>query len=148
MWIVSDAFFARSRGLQLRVPVAIAHPVGTGAVIVQSTPLGSGSFNATALATPSPELVTTIVKPMGSPADTDAASATFVMPRLGQSTVTLSLSELLLALVSPPATVIVTVFGKRPQFAGAVTALITTTLVSSGARLNGPQVSDAPTVQP
>ena len=49
--------------------------------MVQLVPasVGSVSVTTTPLATPGPLLVTVIVKPIGSPADTDAASATFSM---------------------------------------------------------------------
>src|SRR5439155_266194 len=50
-------------------------------------PVGSGSSSVTPYAAPGPLLLTQIVKPMLSPALTVPASASFTMPRFGQSTV-------------------------------------------------------------
>src|SRR5207249_3203932 len=64
-------------------------------------PPGSGSPSVTLLALPGPPLLTVTVKPIGSPALTDAASAVLVTVRLGALTRMLAvpvLSALLLAL--------------------------------------------------
>src|SRR5687768_3967399 len=50
-------------------------------------PAGSGSLSVTPLAEPGPLLVTVIVKPIGEPAFTEAASAVFVIARFGHWTV-------------------------------------------------------------
>ena len=58
-----------------------------------SPPVGSGSSTMTSRASAGPLLVTVIVKPMGSPCDTEGASATLVIPMLAprQSVITFPL---------------------------------------------------------
>ena len=63
----------------------IEHPAGPEAFDQPATvrPVGNGSDNVTSLAKPGPPLATVIVKPIGSPAFTVAASAVLVTVRLG-----------------------------------------------------------------
>src|SRR5437867_2489000 len=78
MWIVLLALAAMSPKEQLRMFDEIEHPVTAGLIVhVIPVPVGSGSESVTLLAMPSPPLVTTIVKPIGSSALTDAASGVF-----------------------------------------------------------------------
>ena len=82
MWIVRTWPEARSPNEQVRTPTAIPHwaaPVPPSMVQLVPASVGSVSETATPLATPGPLLVTVIVKPIGSPADTEPASATFSM---------------------------------------------------------------------
>ena len=60
----------------------------TAGLIDQFTPLpaGSGSLTVTFVAVPAPVFETTIVKPIASPALTDAASAVFVICKPGHCT--------------------------------------------------------------
>src|SRR5215468_8321840 len=60
----------------------VADPVGPESidqVTPAPDPAGSGSVTDTPVAVPVPELLTTILNPIGSPAFTDAASAVFLM---------------------------------------------------------------------
>src|SRR4051794_28913321 len=73
---------ARSPRLQVRVPAVMAHcaaavPPSMDQLVPAS--VGIGSVTVTPLASPGPLLVTVIVKPILSPADTEPASATFSM---------------------------------------------------------------------
>src|SRR6266702_2692777 len=78
MWMVLLAPAAMSPNEQLRVFDEIKHPVTAGLMVhVIPVPVGSGSESVTLLAMPAPLLVTTIVKPIGSPALTVAASGVF-----------------------------------------------------------------------
>ena len=67
-------------------------------------PVGSGSLSVTPVAAPAPEFVTVIVNPIGSPALTVAASATFVIDSDGATTVrTSSPHALVTGWLAPPA---------------------------------------------
>src|SRR3954467_9421946 len=73
---------ARSPRLQVRVPAVMAHwAAAVPPLMVQLVPasVGIGSVTVTPFASPGPLLVTVIVKPIVSPAETDGASATFSM---------------------------------------------------------------------
>jgi hypothetical protein len=75
---------------QLRLAPEIEHglPAGCEAIDhVIPVPVGSGSESVTFVACPTPLLVTVMVKPIGLPALTDAASAVFVMAKVGARTV-------------------------------------------------------------
>src|SRR4051794_16832135 len=96
---------ARSPRLQVRLPAVMAHwAAAVPPLIVQVVPasVGIGSVTVTPLATPGPLLVTVIVKPIVSPAETDGASATFSMSIEAPSTTTWSVSS------SEPSLVVVT----------------------------------------
>src|SRR5439155_1577572 len=67
-------------------------PVPESMVQLSPASVGRVSVITTPLATPGPALDTVIVKPMASPAETVATSATLVMPMLAASTVTLALA--------------------------------------------------------
>src|SRR3954452_13662694 len=81
--------------LQLRTPAVIEHLLPGSLSIVQLVPasVGSVSETVTPLASPGPLLVTVIVKPILSPADTEPASATFSMSIEAPSTTTWSVSS-------------------------------------------------------
>ena len=118
-----DAPGARSTAGHVSVPAAIAHPAGPDA-IDQATPLGSGSFSTTALAVPPgvTPLLTVIVNPIGSPAETLAASAVLMICRFGHSTVVVA--EAVTGLVLLPSAV--AVFGYALQLASVVGAVTCT----------------------
>ena len=70
------------------------------------------------MATPGPPLVTVIVKPIGSPADTEPASATFSMSMLAPSTITWSVS------LSEPSLVVVTDAVLETGLSGTVSLVV------------------------
>jgi hypothetical protein len=73
------------------VAPVIEHPDFAGSIDqLMPLPVGNGSESVTARAMPVPELPTVMVKPIGSPAFTDAASAALSMVRSGQSTAVLA----------------------------------------------------------
>ena len=110
--------------------------------IPQSTPLPAGKASArvTPSAVPVPAallLVTVIVKPIGDPALTDAASATFVIDRFGHKTVSVAFALIGGAFVASA----VAVFEYALQLASVV-ALVTWTLkLAPGAKSIGPHAS-------
>ncbi len=82
MWTVRTWPEARLPRVQVRTPAAMeqvpaAVPPSTDQLVPAS--VGKVSWMTTPLASPGPLLVTVSVKPIGSPADTEPASATFVM---------------------------------------------------------------------
>src|SRR5262245_23639808 len=84
---------AMSPKLQLSVLLTIEQglPAGCEAMLQETPePVGSGSFSETLVAVPGPLLLTVITKPIWLPASTGSASATLVMLKLGQRTVTVS----------------------------------------------------------
>src|SRR5262245_8145694 len=87
----ADAPDARSPNAQVSVLAAMPQlpgPAYAGLIDqLMPEPVGSGSESVAECATPVPELLTVIVKPMSSPALTVGASAVFVTVRFGQLTV-------------------------------------------------------------
>ena len=80
---------AMSPKLQVSVLLLIEQPETAGLIDHETPdPVGSASLSVTLFAVPGPLLLTPIVKPMELPALTVAASAVFVMCRLGHCTVT------------------------------------------------------------
>ena len=79
------------QGVELGAPGAlpVIEHAAFGGLIDQSTPLppGNGSESVTPFALPAPVLFTVMVKPIGSPALTEPASAVFVMCSAGHCTV-------------------------------------------------------------
>src|SRR5207302_7385473 len=99
MWIVGSLATPRLAKVQLStwVPTGpvIAQPV-TGGLMLQfrSPPAGSGSFTTTFTAVPGPLLVTTMSKPMPSPALTGPAGlAVLAMGMVAHCTVTLACED-------------------------------------------------------
>ncbi len=133
MWTVRTWPCARSPRLQDRMPAAIPHEAwAVPPLMVQLVPasVGSVSVTATPLATPGPLLVTVMVKPMGSPAETDAASATFSMSIEAHRT---SVWALAVSEPSLPADA-VTVFGTTLHCSAEVGAVTWTLVLAPGAR--------------
>src|SRR5579859_301639 len=102
MCTVALAPLARSPRWQVRVlevmeQVAAALPPSTAQL--SPVPEGSGSLRVTERATPGPELLTVMVKPMGSPVLTGVASGILVTLRLGAWTTMVPLPEAELPLV-------------------------------------------------
>ena len=88
-WTVAEAPEARLPKLQVRVPLEMEHPETAGETDqVMPVPVGRTSDRVTLCAVPAPAFDTEMVNPMGSPALTDAASAIFVICRLGHFTST------------------------------------------------------------
>ena len=83
MWTVRTWPEARSPRAQVRTPASMAQLRGGRAAVDRPAGAGVGREgvvdDARPSPTPGPLLVTVIVKPIGSPADTEPASATFVM---------------------------------------------------------------------
>src|SRR6185295_18193445 len=76
---------------QLSIPAVMVQAPPSAPPTVQLVPAfaGSVSESETLRATPGPALLTTMVKPMVSPAETGLASLVLVTLRSGQSTVTI-----------------------------------------------------------
>src|SRR2546428_245232 len=101
-------------------------------------PVGSGSISVTPFAAPAPVFVTVIVKPISSPAFTNAASAVFVIARFGQFTVVVAdacTDAWFVALA-------VAVFGYALQPASLVPLITCTLRVALAARSPNEQLSD------
>src|SRR5690606_14930157 len=124
MWTLALASGARSPKSQVRTPSSMSHASFAGS-IVQSTPstIGKLSVSPTPYASPSPLLVTVIVKPIWSPADTSASSAIFVTSMSEQLTVAVAVEELFsLAASDSLEDSTVAVFSKAPQVSNDVVA--------------------------
>ena len=86
-WTLAEAPAPRSPNEQVSVPDPMEHPTTEGETDqVIPGPEGSGSDKVTLVAVPVPLLVTRIVKPIGSPAETVVASAVLLMARFGHLT--------------------------------------------------------------
>ena len=113
-------------------------------VMVQLTPEGSTSVKVTSLATPSPVLVTRIVKTALSPAEIEPLPS-FSTVTSGQSTVTVASSELLVLAVSDSfAAATNAVLSRSPQSSASVVPFTVTVRVAPGAKSPKLQVSSFP----
>ena len=111
---------AANEPVQLNAPAAIEQdsgPVWLAIVQVIPGPLGSGSLTSTPLAVPAPVFVAVTVNPIGEPALTEGASASFTIDRPGHSTDTVATS---LSRPVPLVVLIVALFFTTPQSAGEV----------------------------
>src|SRR4029079_6581496 len=93
---------ATSPKLQFKTPAVMVHAAPSTPPTVQFKPplVGKVSVKVTERAIPGPALLTTMVKPIASPALTGEASLVLVTLRSGHCTSTESLAELLAVLAS------------------------------------------------